>query len=405
MYKYKALLAISISLILSGCLNSDDNDGSISNRGDCDGANPNMAIQTAVYNTGSSVAIGCSREATLTDGYMTVSDVSDYSVSTGKDSFYHIGRGSISKIAKYDFLTPSIEQWSYSTNDANESSSNPHKLIEISDSKAYLIRYNKSKVWIVNPSAANEQDYKIGELDLSAYLASVGETTSTATDMKDAVIVNGKLFVAMQRLRNGSQFGGFDNLDYTNFSMIAVFDIETDTEIDASPNDDNFKGITLAGHNVQTLNAFEDKIYVSSRGDYGQDYGVLEVISTSDYSVTNLKQGTDELGHVVDTAIISSTIGFILGDLSGYPVPGVYENYIYKHNIYPFNPSTGQVEDAMTDFENIHLSDIEAGPDGYLWVLSAVENNPGVYKVDITGTEDNIFLETNLNPIKIAFKL
>ncbi len=405
MNKNKALLAISISLTLSGCLSSDDNDSSISDHGDCDGANPNMAIQTAVFGTGSAVAIGCSREATLTDGYMTIADSDDYSVSTGKNSFYHIGRGSIATIAKYDFLTPSIEEWSYSTNDANESPSNPHKLIEVSDTKAYLIRYNKSKVWIVNPSAANEQDYKVGELDLSAYLASVGDTTSTATDMKDAALVNGKLFVAMQRLRNGSQSGGYDNRDYTNFSMVAVFDIETDIELDASPNDDSFKGITLAGHNVQTLNAFGDKVYVSSRGDYGQDYGLLEVIATSDYSVTTLKQGTDELGHIVDAAIISATEGFILGDLSGYPVPGVYENYTYKHKIYPFNPSTGQVEEAMTDFENIHLSDIEAGPDGYLWVLSAVDSNPGVYKVDITGVEDNIFLETNLNPVKIAFKL
>jgi hypothetical protein len=404
MLKSNLIFAAGLSLTLSGCIIIDKDSENLVDRGECTSNNPNMAIQTAVYGTGSAVAIGCSREASLTDRYLEISLKTDYSVSAGSNSFYHIGRGSISTISKYSFLEPSIKQSSFSTNDASESSSNPHKLIEVSNTKAYLIRYNKSKVWIVNPSAVNEEEYKVGELDLSAYLVSSGNTTSTATDMKDAIVVDGKLFIAMQRLRNGSQFNGFDNYDYTNSSMVAVFNIENDIEIDASPNNDNFKGITLTGRNVQTLSVFGNKIYTASRGNYSQDYGLLEAINISDYSVTPLVQGTAELGHIADTTILSATKGFILGDLSGYPIPGVYENYTYKHNIYPFNPSTGQIDAAMTDFNNTHLTDIEIGPDNYLWVLSAVNSKPGVYKVDTTGVEDNIFLQTNLNPINIAFK-
>ena len=396
---YKILSAIGLSLALSGCLNSDDD--SILDRGDCDTNNPNMAIQTSVYGNASAVAIGCARDATLTDGYLIDTINTDYSVSTGSNSFYHIGRSGNDKITKYDFLTPSIEEWTYSTNDIDETTSNPYKLVEISDTKAYIIRYNKSKVWIVNPSALNADDYKIGELDLSAYLVSSDTTTSTATDMNDAVVSNGKLFIAMQRLRNGSKNGAYDNYDYTNTSMIAVFDIDTDIEIDTTPEDEgNLKGIILSGHNVQSLNTFNNTIYAASRGDYWQDFGELEAIDTTDYSVKTIVNGSGDIGAIVDAAILSPSKGFILADLSGY----VGSVYTYKHKVFQFNPSTNQTSNSLTDFDDTHLSDIEAGPDGYLWIASAVNESPGIYKVDTSGIEENIFLGTNLNPNKISFK-
>ncbi len=455
MKNLKTGLLLGCSLILGGCLETDEDSFSNQRGIVCSPEQVDMAIQTVASDyTSSAVAIGCS-EGGFLDGNL-IKEGSDYTVSAGNESLYHIGRNYIDTVAQYDFLLSDIENWSYSANDANESTSNPYKLIEVSNTKAYLIRYNKSKVWIVNPSALNSEDFKTGELDLSAYLSNtviqvptldndgneifklddddqkiqetdyegnlVFETvdgqeiakyeiitedksvTATATDMSDALIVNGKLYIAMQRLRNGAtgegQYGPYDIRSYTNDSLVAVFDITTDVELEASPIDENYKAITLSGHNVQSLNVLNDNIYAASQGDYFQDFGLLEVINTTDYSVNTLIQGTEEIGAIKDASVVSATLGYVLTDLSGY----VGDVWTPKNKLFPFNPSTGQMDIVMSDFDTIFLTDIEVGPNGYLWVLSSVSSNPGVYKVDSTGSDENLFLETNLNPSKITFK-
>ena len=455
MKNMKLGFVLGCSLILGGCLAESEDLLPNQREVSCSTEQLDMAIQTVASDyTSSAVAIGCS-EGGFVDGNL-VKAGSDYTVSAGSESLYHIGRNYIDTVAQYDFLMSDVENWSYSANDANESTSNPYKLIEVSNTKAYLLRYNKSKVWIVNPSALNAEDFKTGELNLSAYLANtviqvptldnddneifklddndqkiqvtdyegkpVFETidgqevakyeiiteaknvTATATDMSDAVIVNGKLYIAMQRLRNGAtgegQYGPYDVRSYSNDSLVAVFDTETDIELEASPNDTNFKAITLTGHNIQSLNVFGNNIYAATQGDYYIDFGLLEIINTTDYSVSTLIQGTSEIGAIKDAAVVSASLGYVLTDLSGY----VGDVWTPKHKLYPFNPTTGQMDSVMSDFDNIYLTDIEAGPNGYLWVLSAVSSNPGVYKVNTAGSEANLFLETNLNPSKITFK-
>ncbi len=399
MKNLKTYATLGLTVLLSGCLDSDSDSSNYSGI-ECDTAQIDMVVQTisADY-TSSSVAIGCS-EGGLLDGNL-ISNKSDYTVSAGNSSFYYIGKGSIDTVSQYDFLLPDVENWKYATNDANESTSNTYKLVEVNEEKAYLIRYNKSKVWIVNPSAQNSADFKIGELDLDNYLASSDSTTSTATDMSDAVIVDGKLFIAMQRLRNGSQNDFGDVYDYTNNSMIAVFDIATDAEIDASPEDDTFNAITLTGKNVQTLNVLGNEIFVSSRGNYFDSFGLLESIDATSYQVTTLVEGSAELGAIVDFTATSTTQGFVLTDLSGY----VDEVYTSKHNLYSLDLETSEIGAVLDGFNNIHLTDIATGPNSYLWVLSADASNPGVYKINASNIEESIFLETNLNPSKIAFKL
>ncbi len=395
----RAVLSIGLITSLAGCLDDDNNDSNYVGI-ECSNSQLDMAIQTISTDfTSSAVAIGCS-DGGLLDNNL-ISTESDRTVSAGRKSFYHIGKAGIDIISSYDFLLPDVENWSYSTNDANESTSNTYKLLEVSDTKAYLIRYNKSKVWIVDPSAMNANDFKVDELDLGAYLASTDSTTSTATDMIDAVITDGKLYIAMQRLRNGAEASwGGDAYDYTNDSMIAVFDITTDLELEASPSNTTFKGITLQGRNIHSLNVFENTIYASSKGNYFDDFGLLESINTNTFEVNTVFAGSSELGAIADSAIISATQGYILTDLS----KTIDDVYTYQHKVLPINLSTGQVDGALAGFDNIHLTDIEVGPNNYLWILSAVNSNPGVYKLDVTNNEEHVFLKTNLNPHKIAFK-
>lgn len=401
-------LALTASIMLSGCLDESNSSNYVGL--ECDSSTLDMAIQTVAADYSSSaVAIGCSDGGFL-DGNL-VKTASDYSLSVGSESFYHVGRNYIDTISKYDFLLSDVEEWTYSTNDELESTSNPYKIIEVSATKAYVIRYNKSKVWIVDPSAANEEDFKLGELDLSAYLASQTSdvtvddvttsvtTTATQTDMSDAVIANGKLFVAMQRLRNGKTgegtYGPYDIRDYTNDSIVAVFDISNDQEI---------HNITLTGHNVQSLTAFGDHVYAASFGNYeagdDADYGVLESINSTDYTLTTVLSGHSGIGSIKDVTLLSETQGYVLTDQS----QRIANVYTYFLNVMEFNPSTNELGSIVNDYSARHLSDIEIGPNNYLWITSSEDSTPGVYKVDPAGIEDDVFLGTNLNATKIVFK-
>lgn len=429
MYKLKITSIITACLLSTACLDSDNSgetklspselinsninvSGGVLTEVQCETNELDMVVQTVADDySSSSVAVGCS-EGGFTEGYNDVL-ASDYTVSAGSESFYHIGRNYIDTISKVDFLTPSNVSWTYSALEAEEPTSNPYKLIEVSDTKAYLIRYNKSAVWIVDPSAASQDQFKIGELDLSAYLVSsevvtetesgtVTETvTATATDMSDAILIDGKLYIAMQRLRNGQsadgQYGPYDVRDYTNDSIIAIFDVATDTEIDTTPSVlDDLKGIVLNGHNVQSL-AYEDNtLYAANRGNYFNDFGSLDAINLTSFEVTTLFSGTEEIGAISDVAVTTDRDLFILLDKSGY----VNDEYTYLHNVAQL--ASGNI-DSTVFVSYAHLTDIAADKNGFLWIASAVSSYPGVLKIDPDNYSRNLFLPTTLNPSKIVF--
>lgn len=404
----KILLPIMSGLLLAGCLddNSDDPtyglerlNTAVSGNTQC-ASNYDMAIQTVApnYGSSSSVAFACNSEGGITDNVIT-KDASDFSISAG-DKFYHLGRSGSHTVSQYDFSTTNLVNWTYSTNDSAETSSNPYKVVEVSATKAYVVRYDQAKVWIINPSAQDEQDFKTGEIDLSHYLDSTDGSFAEAVDMSDALIHDGKLYIAMQRLRDGTQGQYGANRDYTNDSMIAVFNVQNDTEIDTTPADSNDeKAITLYGTNVQSMSLSDDIIYVASRGDYSSSYGALEAIDTTDYSTTNLVLGSEQQGHITDVAAVSANQVFFTADFSGYNDAG---DYVYKTGLFEF--SDNQVSTLISGEAAQNLSDIEKDGNGALWVAHASDSNPGVYRFDTETNTADLFLATELNPTKIAFR-
>ncbi|HCQ35422.1 MAG TPA: hypothetical protein DIU19_05870, partial [Alcanivorax sp.] len=108
----------------------------------------------------------------------------------------------------------------YSTLGASDTdSSNVYDLVFAAPDKAYMIRYGADTVWVVDPTAGRERNFKTGELDLSAYLPA---NTTGSPNMSAAVVVDGKLFIAMQRLDSVFQ--------PNNTAYVAVFDTATDEE-------------------------------------------------------------------------------------------------------------------------------------------------------------------------------
>ncbi|MFP4226697.1 MAG: hypothetical protein ACLFRF_08200, partial [Desulfobacterales bacterium] len=93
---------------------------------------------------------------------------SDITVVAYGEYFYRLERSGAQSITKYHIDAPEEVVWQYST-EGEESESNPYDMIFVNSEKAYVLRYGSSKAWIVNPSAKTEDEFKTGELDLSAY--------------------------------------------------------------------------------------------------------------------------------------------------------------------------------------------------------------------------------------------
>lgn len=226
----------------------------------------NAIVQTiaADFVSGSEVMFIDGQSKQVTGPYY-VKTQTDFSVDTYGNNIYHIGSFFIDTIEKYNADSPDTQLWRYSTQDAGDSTSrNPYTIVSLSDEKAYVIRYGSDKVWIVNPSvAADDMDnFKIGELDLSAYNlpGTVGGTPNPAA----GIIVDGKLYISMQRFS--------DNFGEIGTGYVAVFDTQTDSEIETNASDaDTVMGIPLAGTNAARngLVYNSGKVYVTTSKQFG----------------------------------------------------------------------------------------------------------------------------------------
>ena len=117
--------------------------------------------------------------------------------------FYRIERYQADNVTKFDVAAPGTVIWQYSTLDDGETvSSNPYDLVFASETKAYLLRWGRSTAWIVNPSATTQADFKIGELDLSAY----ADYADGVPGMAAGLILDGKLFIIMQNIDQSGDY-------------------------------------------------------------------------------------------------------------------------------------------------------------------------------------------------------
>ncbi|MCD6293650.1 MAG: hypothetical protein J7M20_01735, partial [Deltaproteobacteria bacterium] len=310
--------------------------------------------------------------------------------------YYRIEQNQADNITKVDIAAPNTPIWQYSTMDPGEiDSSNPYDLVFVNSTKAYLIRYGSTKVWIVNPSVSrdNEAGFKIGELDLSAYAGADG-----VPDMCCGVIANGKLFIVMQRL-----------VDFcpSEIAYVAVFDTTTDTEINTGLGSGSMIGIPLIIKDPMSIQyvAENNLIYVQGVGSFpgycdpAYDYtGGIVSINPIDYTSSIVLDDGDAATH---------PYGVISGMLIASPTKGYFVGYAGwgDNTLYAFNPTTSVVSGALTDFQNINISGMNSGTyldkNDMMWVCDST--NAAIKIVD---TADNILNEsipTNLNPLFVAF--
>ncbi len=331
--------------------------------------------------------------------------LSDYSVAAYGENFYRIGRYGIDTITKYSITNPDTPVYTYSTLDNSEDpTSNPYQLVFLSETKAYLIRYNSPFIWIVNPSAATENDFKIDEIDMSDYNEPSTGSADGSPEISDGVIVDGKLFLTLQRQ---------DNFTIVNSNAyVVVIDTATDTEIDTDNLDapTELFGIQLQTNNPERITYQADAgLYVQSVGAYESwdgsipaDYkGGIEKVFLDDYSTDLIVDDGDALSHpygqIAGLVIVSDTLGYFIG------YAGWGDNSLHE-----FNPSTGQVywrnvaglgDDAYPD----DIPSINLGPQNSLWVSLADLANPRVLVIDTANNEIIDEVETQFNPAGVVF--
>ena len=312
---------------------------------------------------------------------------SDITVAAYGSHFYRIERAfSGNSVTKFSTSEPQTPIWQYSTNDAGSAVlSNPHDMIFVSETKAYVLRYGSNIMWIVDPSAESEDEFKIGEIDLSSY-----DDADGVPEMDSGVIVDGKLYVTLQRL---------DNFAVTQIPYVAIFDVITDEEIDANIAGDSLKGIPL-----QTLNPtnivyepLSNAIFVQGSGSFFPvEYtSGIEKIDLSTLSSTVILDDGDDVRHpyglVTEMAVVSDTILYFVG------YDGFTDNTLYRLDL-----ATAEITaTSVTSLINGQMANLTVDSEGLLWVSDSANATVRIIDPQTDAEVDALF--TNLNPEKIVF--
>ncbi|MFH0919911.1 MAG: hypothetical protein V1913_06065 [Fibrobacterota bacterium] len=156
--------------------------------------------------------------------------------------------------------------------------SNPQAIAFASPQKGYLTRLSALNLLIINPATGDS----IGALSFAGY---VNASTGPFPMMASAVISNGKLYVACQRLSASWGFG--------DSSLVVIVN---------TANDFIEKAVSLYNYNPADMKAVDGKLYVACSGDWSLMDGGIERI--------DLATGVNE-GMIMSEAAMAGTLSSI----------------------------------------------------------------------------------------------
>ena len=218
---------------------------------------------------------------------------------------------------------------------------------------------------------------------MSAYLPA---NTTGSPNMSAAVIVDGKLFITLQRLDSVFQ--------PNNPAYVAVFDTATDEEIDTGQGEGGLKGIPLIGANPMSILHYPGLgLLVQNQGSFAMDYtGGIDVIDPDSYAVEQRLDDTEETGLIGAIEVVDADTGYYLA----------YYNW-QDIALTRFNPATGEVGATVAGLSGMDLRALALGPRGHLWVADASAGAPGLRVLDADSGEQIDFVATDLLPADITF--
>ncbi len=393
--KITSLLALS--LFAAGCMHDNNSDTTeIHDAHDDTRQYPHAETTEVVittvapdYSAGSVSLISATEPHVARNNLVQVG--SDLAIKTYGEYFYLIERFNADSITKFHHSAPSTPIWQFSTQDPGDATSrNPHDLVFANANEAYVLRYGATSAWIVNPGVSLEGNFKVGELDLSAYADGDG-----IPEMDQGIIVKGKLFITLQRQDTTDAFNWVPGDAY-----VAVFDLASQTEIDTGKGQNGLKGILLPIQNPNKIvySPATGLIYVQGIGSYAADSftGGIATIDPDSYAVNLLVDDASTadggVGKISNLAILSADKGYLVS----------YEGF-GDNSLYSFNPSTGAIDPTpVAGQANKSIADIEIDSHGRLWL--ADQTNAGIVIINTHDDEiEHTLIGTDLNPDQIAF--
>ena len=333
--KIKLLLGLFSISSISGCLDEADNteniiignvpcgpEHAVPYKAATIGNSPVTVLHLAEFGDGSNIDLV--ENNIITHSGLLPTTKTDIATPSRGEYYYRLGREGGDNIQKYYQSSPETGLYQtennlgYSTRDAGDDVSPNAKMIGfINDSIAIIPRRETNNAWVVNLSAQTESEFKICELDLSAYatqsIINKGtdeEAIVTYPPHMELVNINDNYAaITMQRLE------GFTVVES---SYTAIFDLNTWQEVDTRPNEEGLKGIELNLNNPQKSTLSGSDLYLSSV--IWQQSGGIEKIDLETFTTTTIN---DESGYWSITMTNNGRLYAIAID--GWDFKGLFE--------------------------------------------------------------------------------
>ncbi|MCC6848370.1 MAG: hypothetical protein IT294_07710 [Deltaproteobacteria bacterium] len=264
-----------------------------------------------------------------------------------------------------------------------DNGSNPHDIAFAAPDKAYVTRYERATLLIVDPTAGTDcARFVRGTIDLAALADGDG-----LPEMDQAVVIDGKLYVTLQRLDRRNFFRPSDR------STIAVIDVATDALVGA---------IDLTGTNpfTETAGLVPDpatgKLVVNEVGELGRlDDGGVERVDPAAMRAEGFFVTEQDLGgNVTDVVTIDDQHAYaILLDEAA------------RSRVVRFDPAARRVTNTLAAGDEF-LVDVALAPDrATLYLTDRTLKRPGVRRFAIADDAELAPspIDTGLPPFDVVF--
>jgi DNA-binding beta-propeller fold protein YncE len=292
---------------------------------------------------------------------------------------YVVNRLGGDNIQAIDPATGYATRWQCSV----ENGSNPHDIAFAAPNKAYVTRYERATLLVVDPTTGPDcAAFVRGTVDLSAFADGDG-----LPEMDQAVVIGDRLFVTLQRLDRRNFFRPTDR------SLIAVIDVATDAVVGSIP---------LTGTNPFAESAglapdpVTGAITLAEVGEFGRlDDGGLERVDPATLTAEGFFVTESDLGgNVTDVVLVDAHHAYaILLDAVG------------RSSVVRFDPTLRQVTKTLVEADDF-LVDIELGPDGQtLYLTDRTLRRPGIRRFAIADDSELAPspIDTGLPPFDVVF--
>ncbi|MEP7028728.1 MAG: FlgD immunoglobulin-like domain containing protein, partial [Candidatus Eisenbacteria bacterium] len=237
--------------------------------------------------------------------------------------------------------------------------SNPNDIYVVSPTKAYVTRYDKADLWIVNPSTGAF----VNSISLAPFADHDG-----LPEMNRLAYHAGRLFVSCQRLDRDNSFLPTDS------SLVVVIDTQTDQFVDADPIAPGIQGILLPRTNPSTEFATtpEGNFLLGCTGAYGvADGGVVRLdprtLTSSIVEVTEAQLG----GDVNDVAVGPGASGAARAFC-------VVSDAAFNTNLVSYQRAGAPSVATVFPGSGFVLGDVEVNDRDEVWLCDRTGTGPGI---------------------------